>query len=170
MTALRLVAGALLLLLGRRLFWLFVGLMGFAAGLLLANQLLPEMPEWVTLVLAIAVGLLGALLAVFLQRLAIGVAGFLAGALAGSTLANSFAAQSSVALWVGIIVGGILGAILLATVFDLGLMALSSFVGATLVVQALNLQAETAVVVTIVLFILGLAFQSFSGRKAPETG
>jgi hypothetical protein len=168
MTALRLVAGALLVLLGRRLFWLFVGLMGFAAGLLLANQLLPEMPEWVRLVLAIAVGLLGALLAVFVQRLAIGVAGFLAGALAGSALASSFAAQSSVALWVGIIAGGILGAILLATVFDLGLIALSSFVGATLVVQALDLKAETAVVVTIVLFILGLAFQSFSGRKAPE--
>src|SRR5512147_1159889 len=106
MTAVRIVAGALLRLLGRRLFWLFVGLMGFAAGLMLANQLLPEMPEWVRLLVAIGIGLLGALLAVFLQRLAIGVAGFLAGALAGSALANAFAAQSSVALWVGIIVGG----------------------------------------------------------------
>jgi hypothetical protein len=170
MNVFRLLAGALLLLLGRRLFWLFVGLMGFAAGLPLANRLLPDMPEWMTLAVAVGVGLLGALLAVFLQRLAIGIAGFLAGALAGSTLAASAAANSPTAMWVGIILGGILGAILLATVFDLGLMALSSFVGASLIVDTLHLAPETAVVAMIVLFPLGLAFQSFGGRKAPVEG
>jgi hypothetical protein len=36
-----------------------------------------------------------------------------------------------------------------------------------LVAQALNLPRETYVVAVIILFILGVAFQSLSGRKPP---
>jgi hypothetical protein len=164
-----LVAGALLLLLGRRLFWLFVGLTGFAAGLVLAQRWLADQPEWYSLLIALGIGLLGALLALFLQRLAIGVAGFLAGAVIGSTLASTFAGDAATAMWVGIAIGGILGAVLLSVFFDIGLIGLSAFVGATMVVEALHLTREIGIVVTIVLFILGLAFQSFSGRKPAET-
>ena len=169
MTVFRLLAGALLLLLGRRLFWLFVGLTGFAAGLVLAQRWLADQPEWYSLLIALGIGLLGALLALFLQRLAIGVAGFLAGAVIGSTLASTFAGDAATAMWVGIAIGGILGAVLLSVFFDIGLIGLSAFVGATMVVEALHLAREIGIVVTIVLFILGLAFQSFSGRKPAET-
>ena len=169
MTAFRLLAGALLLLLGRRLFWLFVGLIGFAAGLTLAQRWLADQPEWYSLLIALGIGLLGALLALFLQRLAIGVAGFLAGAVIGSTLASTFAGDAASVMWVGILIGGIFGAVLLLVFFDMGLIGLSAFVGATLIVQALQLTRETGVVAAIVLFILGLAFQSFSGRKPTET-
>ncbi len=169
MTAFRLLAGALLLLIGRRLFWLFVGLTGFAAGLVLAQRWLAGQPEWYSLLIALGIGVVGALLALFLQRIAIGVAGFLAGAVIGSTLASTFAGDAASAMWVGIVIGGILGAILLSVFFDIGLIGLSAFVGATMVVEALQLARETAVVVTIVLFIFGLAFQSFAGRKPPES-
>ena len=169
MTVFRLLAGALLLLLGRRLFWLFVGLKGFAARLGLVPRWLADQPEWYSLLIALGIGLLGALLALFLQRLAIGVAGFLAGAVIGSTLASTFAGDAATAMWVGIVIGGILGAVLLSVFFDIGLIGLSAFVGATMVVEALHLAREIGIVVTIVLFILGLAFQSFSGRKPAET-
>jgi Domain of unknown function (DUF4203) len=166
MVTIRLIAGALLLLLGRRLFWLFVGLSGFAVGLLLAPTVLPNSPDWLVLVVALALGIVGALIAVFLQRLAIAVAGFLAGAFVGSTLASALAGDANTVVWVGMIVGGILGAILLSTMFDWGLIGLSAFVGATMIVDSLQLTAGAALTATVVLFLVGIAFQLFTGRKA----
>lgn len=168
MMTIRFIAGALLLLLGRRLFWLFVALAGFGAGLLLAPYILPEAPEWLVLVLALALGLAGALLAVFLQRVAIAVAGLMAGAFIGSALATSVAGEGTVVAWIGIIVGAILGAILLSTVFDWGLIGLSSLAGATMIVDALNLVGGTGWTATIVLFLVGAAFQMFTGRKSAD--
>jgi hypothetical protein len=158
----------LLLLLGRRLFWLFVALVGFGAGLLLAPYLLPEAPDWLVLVVALALGLAGALLAVFLQRAAIAIAGLLAGAFVGSTLASAIAGDGNTIMWVGTIVGAILGAILLSTVFDWGLIGLSSLVGASMIVESLSLTGGTAWTATIVLFLVGVAFQMFTGRKPSD--
>lgn len=63
----RIIEGIALLTLGRKLFWLFVGLIGFEAGTQFAGRMFVAMPEWMTLLIAIAVGLLGAILAIFLQ-------------------------------------------------------------------------------------------------------
>jgi hypothetical protein len=64
------------------------------------------------------------------------------------------------------IVGGILGAILLSTMFDWGLIGLSAFVGATMIVDSLQLTAGAALTATVVLFLVGIAFQLFTGKKA----
>src|SRR5437867_3046454 len=74
-----LVVGTLLLLFGRQLFWLFVGLIGFAAGLQLAPLLLPGTSEVVVFIAAVLLGLAGAVLAILLQKVAIALAGFVAG-------------------------------------------------------------------------------------------
>src|SRR5438477_12001630 len=71
--------GCALLFFGRRLFWLFVAALGFAIGLQLAPYLSQNPPLWLSLLLSIGLGLLGALLAVMLQKLAIAIAGFLVG-------------------------------------------------------------------------------------------
>ena len=166
MLAIRLLAGSLLLLLGRRLFWLFVGLVGFAVGLSLAPTLFPGVSEGVTPILALILSGRGRVLPVFRQRIAIAVAGLFAGAFLGSTLASAVAGDSTTIVWVGVIVGGSIGAILLSTLFDWGLIALSSLVGATMVVESLNLSPEASLTLTIVLFLVGLAFQMFPGKKA----
>jgi hypothetical protein len=75
----RILAGALLLVLGRKLFWLFVAVVGFATGLMLATRFFQTQPEWLQLLIGIGFGLVGALLAYFFQEIAIAVAGFLAG-------------------------------------------------------------------------------------------
>src|ERR1041385_9171955 len=75
------LVGLALLLFGRRLFWLFVAALGFAIGLQLAPYLSQNPPLWLSLLLSLGLGLLGALLAVVLQKLAIAIAGFLGGAL-----------------------------------------------------------------------------------------
>jgi hypothetical protein len=120
-------------------------------------------------VVALALGIVGALIAVFLQRLAIAVAGFLAGAFVGSTLASALAGDANTVVWVGMIVGGILGAILLSTMFDWGLIGLSAFVGATMIVDSLQLTAGAALTATVVLFLIGVAFQLFTGKKAESS-
>ncbi len=76
---LNLLVGILLLFLGRRIFWLFVGGVGFVAAIDLVSRLAMPWPTWLTLVVALAAGLVGALLAILLQEVAVGIAGFLAG-------------------------------------------------------------------------------------------
>src|ERR1700745_2245858 len=73
------VIGAIVLLFGRKLFWLCVAAIGFAAGLTLAPHIVSEPTPLLQLSLAILLGFIGALLALFVQKLAIGLAGFIAG-------------------------------------------------------------------------------------------
>ena len=74
------LVGVGLLAFGRKLFWLFVAGVGFAAGLALTAALFKTSPAWEVLLIAFGAGLAGALLAVFLQRIAMGVGGFIGGA------------------------------------------------------------------------------------------
>src|ERR1700756_2718363 len=68
-----------LLLFGRRLFWLFVGGIGFIVGFNFATQAFQGEPAWVALAVAAVVGLMAAVLSIFLQRLVVAIAGFFAG-------------------------------------------------------------------------------------------
>src|SRR5688500_20354558 len=72
------ILGGALLLAGRKLFWLFVGAVGFVTGLQLASSFW-QGPETLALVFGLIVGVIFALLAIFLQTITIGIAGFLAG-------------------------------------------------------------------------------------------
>lgn len=54
-----LAAGILLLFLGRKLFWLFVALVGFLVGLTYIPQILPGQTETVILTVSLIAGLLG---------------------------------------------------------------------------------------------------------------
>src|SRR5438876_6703889 len=70
-----------ILFFGRRLFWLCVAAVGFAAGVEIAPHIIQEPSSILGLIVALALGLLGALLAIFLQKVAIAVLGFWRGAL-----------------------------------------------------------------------------------------
>jgi hypothetical protein len=76
---LEMIGGIALLIMGRRLYWLFVGLIGFVVGALLSQQFFSAQPEWMSVLVALGFGVAGALLAVFLQGIAIAAAGFIAG-------------------------------------------------------------------------------------------
>src|SRR5215210_265313 len=69
-----LIAGVLLLIAGRRLFWLFVGLVGFFTVYQWFEPYSGAPSSW-HWGLAIAARLLGILLAIFLQRFAVALAG-----------------------------------------------------------------------------------------------
>ena len=77
--ATRILLGMVLLAFGRRLFWLFVGAVGFVAGARFADRFLPGQTEDVYVIFCLIVGAVSAVLAVTLRKIALGVAGFLAG-------------------------------------------------------------------------------------------
>jgi hypothetical protein len=79
-TIVRILAGLGLLTLGRKLFWLFVAVIGFEFGFFIAERFFQRRADdLLALGVALLLGSVAALLAVFLQQLAIYVGGFLAG-------------------------------------------------------------------------------------------
>jgi len=171
MAVINVVVGGLLLTLGRKIFWFFVAAMGFYAGFELASRYLNIKPDWVALLIALAVGLLGALLAYFFEKLVIGVAGFLAGAFITSRLVALFGSQVQVRNWdwLVILIGGIVGIFLMYAIFEWALIFLSSLAGAILIVEAINLAGLVGLVVGVLLFVFGVVFQTGLNRqKAPR--
>lgn len=141
MAIIRAIVGALSLLLGRRLFWLFVGAAGFLLGFNLALQFFGEEAGFIAVVVALVVGVFGAALALFAQRLALGIAGFVAGGyllLYLADLLGAGAGLSTVFVAILFLVGGVIGAVLVQFVFDMALILLSSALGATLLTQAID--------------------------------
>jgi Domain of unknown function (DUF4203) len=160
--------GVVILLFGRKLFWLCVAAVGFAAGVEIAPHLVHEPSPLLALIVALVLGLIGALLALFLQKIAIAVLGFLAGGkLAGAIAAAFFVqyAQYSTLIFLG---GGVIGAILLLVLFDWALIVLSSLIGAHLIVfqGAITLPPSGSTIVFIGLTIIGILVQAASLRRS----
>ncbi len=160
------LVGVALLFLGRRLFWLFVAALGFAIGLQLAPYLSQHPPLWLSLVLSLGLGLLGALIALLLQKLAIGIAGFLVGGRLAVAIAASLIVDHSHYTAITFVVGGILGAILLLALFDWALIIFSSIEGARLIADAVHLPTTGTTILIVVLSIFGILVQSSMFRRS----
>ncbi len=157
--------GAVVLFFGRKLFWLFVAAVGFAVGVELAPHLLQQPTPLLQLTIALVLGFVGALLAVLLQKLAVGVVGFLAGGRLALALAATFFVHAAGYYWLIFLLGGVLGAVLLLFLFDWALIVLSAFIGAHLIVHAIPLPTTGAAILLIVLAVFGIVVQATSLRR-----
>jgi hypothetical protein len=155
-----LVVGLVLLTLGRKLFWLFVACIGFFAGIHFGQQFWGLRSELFILVLSLGLGVLGALIALVFQRLAVGLAGFWAGGVLGLNLLSLWGAPPAQWAWGALLVGGVLGAVVLYLLFDWGLILISSLAGASLIVQAVHLSPAMEVGVFLVLLVCGVIIQA----------
>lgn len=157
--ALNVVVGAALLTLGRKLFWLFIGGIGFIAGISLAARYMSDQSQGLVLLVGILGGLLGAGLALMLQKLAVAVAGFVAG---GYVLMEGLQLLGFTSIridWLLFLVGGVIGSILIAKLFEWGLILLSSLSGAVMIAQALPVEGQAQALISIGAFLLGVVFQ-----------
>lgn len=162
--------GALLLLFGRKLFWLFVGGVGFVVGFQIATDAMHNQPEWVILLVALGAGLLGIILSIFLQRVVVGIAGFFAGGYFLSSLFITLIhANQQIVQWVAFIVGGIAGALLTIWLLDPALIILSSLAGATAVSQNVPLKPGAKGILFLVLLVVGIIIQTrqYIGDRRP---
>ena len=154
------IIGILLLFIGRRLFWLFVACVGFASGYHYAQQIWAIDSQVLVLILSIAAGAVGAIIAIFFQKAAIVIAGFAAGGYIGLSVFDQFAGLPAQMVWLPYIIGGIAGAIILFFVFDRALIFLSALTGATLIVQMAAFSPWVEITLFLALVIAGMVFQA----------
>jgi len=148
-----------LLMLGRRLYWFFVAVAGFVVVMDLAREYFDLGEGWVTLALAVGAGIGGALLAVFLQKLAVALAGFVVVAYVAGALAESMGQSGTLAM-VAVLLAGALGGAVAGYLFDGSLILMSSIGGAALLVDAFDLRHQAALAVMVVVAIAGVVIQS----------
>ena len=159
MNLLLLAAGLVLLFLGRKLFWLFVAIVGFLLGSFIAPQLLPDQPQSVIITISLIMGLLGVLLAVLLQKMAVGLAGFIAGGYIVYSLMQIQSMDAGQAQWLAVLAGAIIGAVLAGSMFDWALIFLTAVSGSILITQGIGLTAPLSTFLVIGLFLVGLLVQ-----------
>lgn len=169
MNVMNILLGFVILLTGRKLFWLFVGILGFLAGANLAQAFVNTDPAWMVWLLALVLGLIGALLAVFLQRVAIAIAGFIAGWVLLMNLTMAFGWEFGNLAWVFFLIGGLVGSLLISILYDWALILLSAIVGATTIEQNLipaleplhltPLDPFTISAILVILILVGVSVQ-----------
>ncbi|MEO7166389.1 MAG: DUF4203 domain-containing protein [Spartobacteria bacterium] len=162
--------GVALLFFGRRLFWLFVAALGFAIGLQLAPYLSQNPPVWLSLVISLGLGLLGALIALLLQKIAVGIAGFIVGGRLAVALAAAFLVNHAHYSTITFVIGGVVGALLLLALFDWALIIFSSIEGARLIADVVHLPHAGTSILLVVLAIFGILVQAMMFRRRRRLG
>ena len=171
MTIPRVLVGIALLILGRKAFWLFVGGVGFVLGMTVTTRVVQVEPYWIRLGIALVAGLLGALLALYLQQIAVGVAGFLVGGYLALNLIYTLGwdverlLPAPYGMWLVFIAGGILCAVLIGALFEWALIILSSITGASLITQVVQVHPGTSVLLFAVLVATGIVIQAILLRQ-----
>jgi hypothetical protein len=150
--------GIILLLFGRKLFWLFVAVAGFIVGIEFAAMFLADKPQWVLLLVGFATGSLGAIVAIFAQRFAFALAGFYAGTFLTLLLVQPFI--SSEVILIFLLGGGLIGAGLSFWILDPALIILSCLIGAGAIVKALGTGQMPSAVIFVLLVSAGIFIQT----------
>lgn len=161
-----LVAGAVLLLFGRRLYWLALAGLGFLLGTVLAPKYL-EVSGEIELVVAVVAGVAGAVFAVFAKKLAVSLTGFALGGVLAYYVALHWAESLAYQIWWVAFLGAVLGLCFAAFVFDAALVVTSVAAGAMLVTRGLSLDRQQEIWVFLVLAVVGLVIQT-AGKKPPK--
>jgi hypothetical protein len=151
--------GIVLLIFGRKLFWLFVAAMGFIVGTEIAASFFEHQPGLI-IISALILGLIGAILAIVLQKVAIGIGGFLAGGYFVMTVLNAWAMQAPERAWISFLVGGVIGAALMIYIFDWALIFFSSISGAHLIIQSFQMNQAMASALFVALLVVGIVVQT----------
>lgn len=151
--------GAALLLAGRKLFWFFVAAVGFVAALEFAAQYFGTAPRETVLIASLVAGIIGAVLAIFVQKLAVSLAGAATGAYLLDQFFRSLPTYPDLG-WIFLIAAAMLGALLMAVVFRWALILLTSLAGAHLIGQWLPLPRGWLAAAYAALVVLGVAVQT----------
>lgn len=165
LNVINLILGGALLVAGRKLFWLFVGAAGFVTGIQLATRF-REGSDLLAIIAGLVIGVIFAVLAIFLQAVLIGIAGFLSGGYVLTVLVSMLGIDvAGATTWIVYVIGGVIGVILVSFLFDWALITLSSLAAASLIIQALFPEGAAGGLVFFVLFIAGVLFQGAILRR-----
>lgn len=165
---LNIVLGGIVLLSGRNIFWLVIGLIGFLLGVEYGRVLLAQQPALLIAIGAIALGILGAVLGIIFERAAFGLAGFFAATFVATVLPVEL---GYVPLpFLAVLVAGVLGAVIAVLIMDWGIIVLTALMGSAVIVSAVSLAPLVEAMGFTVLALTGIFVQSYvrSRRRAPS--
>jgi len=157
--------GVSLLMFGRRIFWLCIGIIGFILGLEIATRFIGGLPQWALISIALLSGVAGALLAMVLQHVVVGVAGFLVGGFLVTACLDILMVDTGGYSVLIFVVSGIIGAIVIICLFGWALIILSSLTGAALLSQAIDAGMQIKVSLFVISVIAGLVMQTSLLKK-----
>ena len=161
--------GIVLLVRGRKLYWLALGGVGFFLGLWLASRVLDLRATGLELGIGFLIGILGAFLTTAAQRFAIALGGFLiGGALAyWASVWLTPALQLPPGPWwlVVALLGAIVGSFFAAVLFEASLVALTALLGALLVAKASLVGPPHESWLFLILLCVGMLAQSGDRRQ-----
>lgn len=162
------VLGVVLLVRGRKLYWLALGGVGFFLGLWLASHFLDLQTGGLGLGIGFLVGVLGAYLTTAAQRFAVALGGFaIGGALAYRAtvwLAPSLDLQPGPWWLLVALLGAMVGSFFAAMLFEASLVALTALLGALLIARASLLGPPHESWLFLILLFVGMLAQS-GGRE-----
>jgi hypothetical protein len=160
-------AGLLLLIAGRKFFWLAAGLAAFVFGLSFFEAVFKD-AGWIGIILSAIGGIIFGWLAVKFIR----IAGFIIGALAGAAALPFLLGLFGVAWsWLAMaLIGAVLGFLLVRFFFDWGLIIMTAWIGANAVVSSANQFIYLGVILSsvgfFILLIAGILLQRRMMRKS----
>jgi hypothetical protein len=164
MQAFHFLAGALVLLFGRSLYWALIAVLGFLLGFQLVRDLAMFDSRLIQVLVAIGAGILAAGLAVAFQWLAFGLVGFLAGSyLVQAALVRFDIATEHSGLW--ILAGGIAAGVIALMLVDWAVISLSALAGAMMISGEVHVKPQTRLLVMLGLTIAGILFQRSQLKK-----
>ncbi len=161
------LAGLALLFWGKKIFWFLVGTAGFVLGVVSATYFFYEQSDRFILTVGLVFGFLGIFLAIFLQRIAVGIAGFVIGAYTLFFVLDLAEPTRGIPVWIyG--AGGVTGLILAYFLFDWALVVLSSLAGAMLIMEQVYFGDTLTLALAGGLFFLGIWIQTKSSSLKKE--
>ncbi|HSQ76002.1 MAG TPA: hypothetical protein VLT13_10615 [Bacteroidota bacterium] len=166
----QIVVGVALLAFGRKGLGLFLGAIGFFAGISLVNHFFPTASQGLLFAVALAGGVLGMFIAFFIKKVAVGAAGLLGGGYIGYLVGVNFGWDQQGFPWIPVLICGVIGIVLAFFLIKWALIILSSVLGAFLVVQALNINPAFGTIIFFVLLAGGILFQLRSGKSQQSGG
>jgi len=164
LNALLLVIGLILVLLGRRVYLISIGILGFLGGLYLFTSFIGSARDWRSLLFALLFGTVGSLLAFKLHKAAWLFGGFCGGgvlALYFNDATGMIRDGSPVTLF---LVGGAAGAFLFLLLLDWSLILVTTLTGAALISWQSRLSGGALQALFFGLTALGLLVQARAMR------
>lgn len=157
------ISGLILLLFGKRLFWLLIAIMGFLLGKTIGESVFAVQQQWISFMIGVGTGVIGAVVAIFAQRIAFILAGFYAGTYLTLISFKLFGTNNpSMAFSIA---GGIIGGLMAVFFIDWAIILLACLAGAGAVVGALGLGQTEGFIVFITLVTTGTLIQTGFFKK-----
>jgi hypothetical protein len=155
------ILGLIVLTTGRKLYSLFVAVLGFVFGMYIASNIFQLSLGWLVQIIGLGFGMLGAFYGAFLRPKTTVVVGFIAGGYGASYVAGLLGFTSvELLFWIFFIVGGFFGVILMISFDEWSLILLSSWAGASVVIKQFHLQPGISGLVFLGLFLIGVLVQA----------